>query len=148
MPIHLIFNGNRALDIIEGPAPYGISTSERLTKTLLRRYKPVICKPNPITAALKYNQLYQQYGSMTAVGKELGVSRVRVHQMLNLLHLDDRIIEHLAQLTVPKEINYWTERKLRNLLKLSEKTQYIKFKEIALHKPIARNQPLGAPKRL
>ena len=148
MPIHLIFNGNRALDIIEGKAPYGISTFERLTKTILRRYKPIVCKPNPIKTALKYKQLYEQAGSMTAVANKLGVSRVRIHQMLNLLNLDQQIIEHLVRLTSVKEINYWTERKLRNLLKLSQETQYIKFKEISLNKPIARNQPLDAPKRL
>lgn len=148
MPIHLIFNGNRALDIIEGKAPYGISTTERLTKPLLRRYRPVICKPNPIKTALKYKQLYEQAGSMTAVANELGVSRVRIHQMLNLLNLDQQIIEHVARLTSVKDINYWTERKLRNLLKLSEKTQYIKFTELSLHKPIAKNQPSGAPRRL
>lgn len=97
MPIHLIFNGNRALDIIEGQAPYGISTSERLTKTILGRYKPVICKPNPVVLALKYQKIYDHpdYQSMEKVAQEFGVSRVRIHQMLNLLKLDQRIIDYI-----------------------------------------------------
>jgi len=120
------------LDIIEGTAPYGISTGERITKALLKQFKPVICKPNPIKTALKYQRFYEQLGSMSAVAKELDVSRVRVHQMLNLLKIDKRVVEHLKNSKDQKEINYWTERKLRNLLQHPKDKQYQLFKVICL----------------
>ena len=66
---------------------------------------------------------------MEGVAQKFGVSRVRIHQMLNLLNLDKRIIQHLTQTSDQKEINYWSERKLRNLLQLPEKNQYAEFKE-------------------
>jgi len=127
-----MFNCSNALEIIEGNAPYGISTSNRITKALLRRHKPVICKPNPLTIALKYDRIYHSLPvkSMENVAQQFGITRVRVHQMLNILNLDKRIIKHLKQLTNPKEINYWTERRLRELTRLPEENQYQKFKKI------------------
>ena len=136
MPIHLIFNNNRALDIIEDQAPYGISTPERLTKTTLRRYKPVICKPNPVVLALKYQKIYDHpdYQSMEKVAQEFGVSRVRIHQMLNLLKLDQRIIDYIIDITNPRQNNFWTERRLRQIAQLPIEKQYEKFQATLLNK--------------
>ncbi|MGE0269495.1 MAG: hypothetical protein AB7S78_13680 [Candidatus Omnitrophota bacterium] len=132
MPIHLIFNGNKALDIVEGQAPYGISTCERVTKAILQRYKPVICKPNPITTALKYKRIYNEaeYQSMEKVAQEFGVSRVRIHQMLNLLKLDQRIIDYIVGITEARQNNYWTERRLRGIAQLPVTEQYCRFETI------------------
>jgi len=52
---------------------------------------------------------------------------VRVHQMLNLLKLDQRVIDYLINITDPKEGNFWTERRLRTLTKLPKEKQYKKF---------------------
>ena len=129
-PIHIIFNRYKALDIVEGKAPYKISTNDRITKTLLQRFKPIKCKPHPINIALKYEILYKQYNSMTAVAKEFCVTRVRICQMLNLLKLDKKIIEYLVSLTNQKEINYWTERKLRKLVNIPKNNQFDAFQEL------------------
>jgi len=67
---------------------------------------------------------------MSAVAREFRVTRVRVWQMLNLLNLDKRIIEYLTDLTDPKEINYWTERKLRKLVKIPADHQFKRFQKI------------------
>ena len=67
---------------------------------------------------------------MEKVAQEFGISRVRVHQMLNLLKLDQRIIEHLFKLTNPKQINYWREFRLRKIVLLKVEQQYKRFQKI------------------
>ena len=130
IPIHLIYNGSNALDILEGKAPYGISSTDRITKAILRRHKPVICKPNPIAIALKYQQLYEQTGSMTIVGQQFDVSRVRIHQMLNLLKLDQKIIDYIQIIKDARQSNYWSEHRLRSIARLPQEQQYNKFQKL------------------
>jgi hypothetical protein len=124
MPIYFIFNKDKRLEIREGKAPYGISTDKRITRRLLKQHKPIFCKLNPIIIAIKYQEIYANYGSMEKVAQEFGVSRVRIHQMLNLLKLDQRIIEYLLNLNDPKQINYWREYRLRKIVQLSAEQQY------------------------
>ena len=132
IPIHLIFSATKALEIIEGKAPYDISTSKRINKALLRHHRPVVCKPNPITIALKYQKMYQDsaYGTMEKVGQQFGVSRVRIHQMLNLLKLDQRIIDYIIDITNPRQSNFWTERRLRQIAQTPAEMQYKKFQKM------------------
>ena len=94
--------------IIEGKAPYGISSTNRINKALLRRHKPVVCKPNPIKIALKYQQMYADSAQQTMeqVGQQFDVTRVRVNQMLNLLKLDQRIIDYIQNITNPRQSNF------------------------------------------
>ena len=126
-----MYNGSNALDILEGKAPYGISSTERINKAVLRRHRPVICKPNPIKIALKYQQLYIQTHSMPVVAQQFGISRVRVHQMLNLFKLDQRIIDRLLNDSMDfKKDVFWTERKLRKLTALPREKQYGQFQKI------------------
>ena len=127
-----MFNATRALEIVEGAAPYDISTTERINKAFLRRHKPVICKPNPIMIALKYQKMYEDaaYQTMKKVGQQIGVSRVPIHQILNLLTLDQRIIEYLLNLADSKQINYWREYRLRKIAALSKEKQYDTFQKI------------------
>ena len=130
VPIYFIFNKDKRLEIREGKSPYGISTDKRITRRLLKEHRPVVCKPNPITTALKYQRIYNEtaYQSMERVAKEFGVSRVRIHQMLNLLKLDQRIIDYISSITDPKENNFWTERRLRPLLHLDKESQFDRFR--------------------
>jgi hypothetical protein len=76
---------------------------------------------------MKYQKMHTAYGSMEKVAQEFGVSKVRVHQMLNLLKLDQRIIEYLLNLTDAKQINYWREYRLRKITALPKEEQYDKF---------------------
>ncbi|MEI7999086.1 MAG: hypothetical protein WCH62_06230 [Candidatus Omnitrophota bacterium] len=132
MPIYFIFNKDKRLQIIEGKAPYGISTDKRITRRLLKQHQPVVCKPNPITIAMKYQEIYNDsdYQSLEKVAQQFGVSRVRIHQMLNLLKLDQRIIEYLMAMTNPTQINYWTEHRLRKLTLLPLQKQYNQFQKL------------------
>ncbi len=129
MPIHILTGIRGRIDIIEGEAPYQISTNERITKTLLKRHKPIKVKPNPIQTALKYDKLYRGLSnpSLTEVGKHFGISRVRVCQMLKLLKLDKRIVDYVANITDPKQNNFWSERKLRTLINHKINEQYKEF---------------------
>ena len=52
---------------------------------------------------------------MEKVAHEFGVSRVRIHQMLNLLKLDQRIITYVCNIADARENNLWTERRLRQI---------------------------------
>ena len=96
----------------------------------MQRFQPVRSKPHPINIALKYEQRYKQYNSMRIVAQEFCITRVRVWQMLNLLKLDKKIIDYLLKLTDPKEINFWTERKLRPLLRLAKEDQINRFNSL------------------
>jgi hypothetical protein len=127
-----MFNKDKQLPIVEGRAPYGISTDKRITRRLLKEHQPVVCKPNPIMIALKYQKLYQDaaYQTMEKVGQQFGVSRVRIHQMLNLLKLDQRIIDYIQNINNPRQSNFWNEHRLRSIAVLPEEKQYDKFQEI------------------
>ena len=132
VPIYFIFNKDKRLEIREGKSPYGISTDKRITRRLLKEHRPVVCKPNPISIALKYRRIYNEaeYQSMEKVAQEFGVSRVRIHQMLNLLNLDQRIVDYIISITNPRQNNFWTERRLREIAKLPKEKQYKKFQKI------------------
>lgn len=134
VPIYYIFNKDGKLQILEGKAPYGISTDKRITRRLLKEHKPIICKPNPIKIALKYQQIYNDstYQTMDKVAQEFGVTRVRIHQMLNLLKLDQRIIDYIVNISDPKQNNYWTERRLREIARLPIDKQYERFQKLLL----------------
>ena len=60
---------------------------------------------------------------MAKVGEYFGVSRVRVCQVLNLLKLDKRIVDYVANITDPEENNFWTERNLRRLVNNNPKNK-------------------------
>ena len=132
MPIYFIFNKDKRLEIREGKAPYGISTDKRITRRLLKTHRPVICKPNPISIALKYQKIYEEtaHQSMEQVGQQFGVSRVRIHQMLNLLKLNQRIIDFIQNITNPRQSNFWNEHRLRSIAVLPKEKQYDKFQKI------------------
>ena len=72
------------------------------------------------------------YQSMEKVAQELGITRARVSQMLNLLKLDHRIIDFIQNLTNPRQSNFWNEHRLRSIAVLPKEKQYDKFKKILL----------------
>jgi len=57
------------------------------------------------------------------LARKLGISRVRVHQMLNLLKLDFLIIQKLEKLGDPIKSKIITERRLRLFVNKSYKEQ-------------------------
>jgi len=136
VPIHFIFNKDKRLQIVEGKAPYGISTDKRITRRLLKEHRPFVCKPNPINTALKYQKIYENTAckSMEEIAQQFGVSRVRIHQMLNLLKLDQRIIDFIQNITNPRQSNFWNEHRLRSIAVSPKEKQYEKFQKILTNK--------------
>lgn len=47
------------------------------------------------------------------VGAHFGVSRARVCQMMSLLKLPEELVEYIAGLTAPENLQQYTERRLR-----------------------------------
>jgi hypothetical protein len=132
IPIYLNYNGTTALNITEGRAPFNIDSKNRITRRLLREHKPIVCKPNPIKIAIKYQRMYEDaaYQSMEKVAQELGITRARVCQMLNLLKLDQRIIDFIQNISNPRQSNFWNEHRLRSIALLPKKKQYGHFQKL------------------
>ena len=81
---------------------------------------------------MKYQRMYEDasYQSMEKVAQELGITRARVSQMLNLLKLDQRIIDFIQNITNPRQSNFWNEHRLRSIAVLPKEKQYNKFQKI------------------
>ncbi len=94
----------------------------------MREHKPIKRKPNPIKTALKYQRLKDSGLSLSDIGRQYGVSRVRIHQYLNLLNLDEKVIAMLANTKDATVVNYWAERRLRKLLTMERREQGKSFR--------------------
>ncbi len=66
-----------------------------------------------------------QVKNQSDLARKLGISRVRVHQMLNLLKLNPLIIQELEKLGDPLKSRIITERMLRPYINKSSKEQKV-----------------------
>lgn len=57
----------------------------------------------------------RQPTTKSQLAEELGVSRVRLYQMLGLLELPEPILEYLESADSPEQREFFTERRLRPL---------------------------------
>jgi len=64
-----------------------------------------------------------QVKNQSGLACKLGVSRVRIHQILNLLKLDSLIIQELEKLGDPLKAKIITERMLRPYVNKSQQEQ-------------------------
>ena len=80
---------------------------------------------NPVILAREWKKMLEsgKYASQTALARKLGVSRVRVTQVLNLLKLTPEVIEKIAGLGDPLASPVVTERRLRPLVNLPRAEQ-------------------------
>ena len=85
--------------------------------------KPQKIKANPILQALEVQKLLtnKEAKSKNELAKKIGLSRVRVTQIMNLLKLNPEIIQKIASLE-PAAFNFLTERKLRPLTLIRNKS--------------------------
>jgi len=79
------------------------------TNQIVRIYR------NPIYLAREYKQMIDngQVKNQSGLARKLSVSRVRIHQILNLLKLDSFLIQELEKLGDPLKSKIVTERFLR-----------------------------------
>jgi hypothetical protein len=96
-----------------------IAFSRNLIKISRRQYR------NPIYLAKEWRRVLDkgEYSSASALAKNLGVSRARVTQVLNLLKLAPAVISTVKELGDPLPNQRLCERKLRPLLGLPEEVQ-------------------------
>jgi len=89
-----------------------ITKNQLLTKICKHQYR------NPIFLAREWQKNLSEgkYSSRADLSKNLGISRVRVTQILNLLKLPKDIIENVASMGDPLLKPVVTERGLRELL--------------------------------
>ena len=80
---------------------------------------------NPIYLARKYKRMIdnRQVKNQSDLARKLGVSRVRIHQILRLLKLDSLIIQELEKLGDPLKSRIITERMLRPYVNKPSKEQ-------------------------
>ena len=80
---------------------------------------------NPIYLAREYKQMIDngQVKNQADLARKLGISRVRIHQILSLLKLDSLITQELEKLGDPLKSKIITERMLRPYVNKSFKDQ-------------------------
>ena len=95
---------------------------------MLKEAKPVLRRPSPLEAALKYAEVFNELTivSKAQVAMRFGVSRARVCQVMNLLDLDDAIKKYLLSIQDAKENNYFTERRLRQIAIIKDRDEQLR----------------------
>jgi len=80
---------------------------------------------NPIYLAKEYKQMIDngQVKNQSDLAKKIGVSRVRIHQILSLLKLDSLIVQELEKFGNPLKSKLITERMLRPYVNKSYREQ-------------------------
>lgn len=99
--------------MFRGPKPEFIPKGKIITKKEQRHHDFVESYENPIEKALEYEQMMKDKNlTQSGLAEKLGISRVRVTQILSLLKLPDHKIQYV--LTYGKN-ELITERQLRCL---------------------------------
>ena len=80
---------------------------------------------NPIYLAREYKEMIDdgQVKNQSDLARKLGISRVRIHQILSLLKLDSLIIQELEKFGDPPKAKIITERMLRPYVHKSHQEQ-------------------------
>ena len=80
---------------------------------------------SPIYLAREYKQMIDngQVKNQSDLARKLGISRVRIHQILSLLKLNPLIIQELEKLGDPLKSKIITERRLRSYVNKPYKEQ-------------------------
>jgi len=69
--------------------------------------------------------------SQAELSRKEGVSRARITQLLNLLKLPQEIKDHLDNITDEKQLEIFTERRMREILKINDtKIQIARFNQL------------------
>ena len=87
----------------------------------------------PLLEAKRYQKILDDpfINSLADVARELGITRVRVSQVMSLLKLAPEIQKELLNLQDQKAIRYFSERRLRPLLAIKDPVRQIReFKKM------------------
>ena len=88
----------------------------------IRRPKPI--KPHPLVTACRLRELLESgvVNTKAELARRTGLSRARITQLLNLLKLPSAIVAYLADCADPDVLDYFTERRLRPMTLVADKT--------------------------
>jgi len=94
--------------------------------------KPSRTYRNPVFLAREWKKMLEsgEYASQADLARDLGVSRVRVTQILRLLRLAPEVLENVTGLGDPLTSPTVTERKIRPIVNLQAEKQELRLKEI------------------
>ena len=97
--------------MIRGKKPNFIPKDRIVSKKEMRHYQYVQAYENPIEKALKFQRMMQEEDlNQNQLARKLRISRVRIHQLLNLLKLPKEQQDYILEYGKEKMI---TERGLR-----------------------------------
>jgi len=112
---------NKTKTLFRGPKPEFIPKGKIVSKKEMRHYQYVQAYENPIEKAIGFQRIMQEENlNQTQLARKSEISRVRVHQLLNLLKLPEHQQKYILEYGKEKRI---TERSLRkNAWKWSQET--------------------------
>jgi hypothetical protein len=89
--------------------------------------KPQRIYESPLRKALRYQRLLsdQFIKSQMDIAREFGITRARVSQIMGLLKLPEEIQKTLLGFEDQRAIRYFSERRLRPLLKITEPAKQV-----------------------
>ena len=92
-----------------------------------RREEELDGKPNVVQQALHYADILARNPELTKaqLARELGVSRIRVYQALNILKLSPAILRFILAHDTPESRAVLTERRLRSLTAIRDHTRQL-----------------------
>ena len=100
--------------MFRGPKPDFIPKGRIVSKKEIRHYEYVRAYENPVEKALEYARIMKEEKlSQSELAKKLGISRVRVNQVLGVLKLPQEKQKYILE---KGKIDLITERSLRDLL--------------------------------
>lgn len=103
---------NKTKTLFRGPKPKYIQKNKIITKKEQRHHEFVESYENPIEKALEYQRMIREENlNQIQLARKLGISRVRVWQLLNLLKLSEDQQKYVLEYGKEKMI---TEQSLRN----------------------------------
>jgi len=133
LPYQILLKG-RLQNVEFGPLPSCLQDIRTVTQRQLRdalraarKEKELAAKPNIVVEAMRYADVLARNPelSRTQVAEALGVSRIRVFQVLSILGLPNAIVRYTLDNDAPEYRSVLTERRLRPLTQLTEKADQL-----------------------
>lgn len=104
------------------PLPYPVAHIEQLIHRVTSGSVTTNRREHPIHLARKWQEKLRSDPTLTKaqIAAKEGLSRARVTQVMSLLKLPADILHFIASLTNPKEIRFFSERRLCRILPMEE----------------------------
>ena len=126
--------GRYTNQLVTIPIPYNpLLFPDKKPGTKIKKRRSVLSTTNWYQKALKYQRMLHSgiVKSKAELARKEGLSRARVTQILNLINLAPEIQNYLMITTDRKDLKILTERRLRDLTKITDcKKQTQEFRQL------------------